>query len=67
MALAPWRVGRVVHDPGKVLKDLAIAVALGGDCAADIAVVRLEIIALAADRLVWTQTLAWPDQPARRW
>jgi Transposase DDE domain group 1 len=41
-AMAPWRVGRVVHDPGKVLKDLAIAVALGGDCAADIAVVRAQ-------------------------
>jgi hypothetical protein len=41
-ALAPWRVGRAVHDPGKVLLDLAIAVALGGDCAADIAVVRAQ-------------------------
>src|SRR4051794_36142471 len=27
----------------------------------------LEIIALAADLLVWTQTLAWHDLPARRW
>lgn len=27
----------------------------------------LEIIALAADLLVWTQTLAWHDQHARRW
>jgi Transposase DDE domain group 1 len=27
----------------------------------------LEIISLAADLLVWTQTLAWSDQPARRW
>jgi hypothetical protein len=27
----------------------------------------LEIIALAADLLTWTQTLAWHDQPARRW
>ena len=39
MALAPWGV-RKVHDPGKVLVDLATAVALGGDCAADVAVVR---------------------------
>ena len=38
-ALAPWRVERAVQDPAKVLLDLAIAVALGGDCAADIAVV----------------------------
>jgi hypothetical protein len=41
-ALASWRRGRAVHDPGKVLGDLAIAVALGGDCAADIAVVRAQ-------------------------
>jgi hypothetical protein len=41
-ALAPWREGRAVHDPGKVLGDLAVAVALGGDCAADIAVVRAQ-------------------------
>jgi hypothetical protein len=42
MALAPWRVRRAIHDPGKVLGDLAIAVGLGGDCAADIAVVRAQ-------------------------
>jgi hypothetical protein len=39
-AMLPWRAARTVHDPGKVLIDLAIAVALGGDCAADLAVVR---------------------------
>lgn len=31
-ALAPWRKPRAVHDPGKVLLDVALAVALGGDC-----------------------------------
>lgn len=31
VALEPWRKPRVVHDPGKVLLDLALAVALGGD------------------------------------
>ncbi|WP_301033761.1 IS1380 family transposase [Nocardioides sp.] len=41
-ALAPWRPARAVHDPGKVLLDLASAVALGGDCAADLAVVRAQ-------------------------
>ncbi|GFG51073.1 transposase [Mycolicibacterium agri] len=41
-ALAPWRAPRSVHDPAKVLTDLAIAVALGGDCAADVAVVRAQ-------------------------
>ncbi|MGE5288053.1 MAG: IS1380 family transposase [Micromonosporaceae bacterium] len=40
--LAGWRVERATHDPGKVLADLAVAVALGGDCAADVAVVRAQ-------------------------
>ena len=37
--LARWR-HRAVHDPGKIVADLAAAVALGGDCLADIAVLR---------------------------
>jgi hypothetical protein len=41
-ALGPWRARRAVHDPGKVVLDLATAVALGGDCAADLAVVRAQ-------------------------
>nr|WP_325051942.1 IS1380 family transposase [Actinomadura harenae] len=39
-ALEPWRRDRAVHDPGKIFADLAVAVALGGDCLADIAVLR---------------------------
>jgi hypothetical protein len=39
-ALAPWRKPLATHDPGKVLLDLAVSVALGGDCLADIAVLR---------------------------
>ncbi|WP_327289308.1 IS1380 family transposase [Streptomyces sp. NBC_01198] len=41
-ALAPWRKPRAVHDPGKILLDLAVAVALGGDCLSDIGVLRAE-------------------------
>jgi hypothetical protein len=41
-ALAPWRLDRAVHDPGKVLLDVATAVALGGDCLADVAAVRAQ-------------------------
>lgn len=41
-ALAPWRRPRAVHDPGKVLLDVALAVALGGDCLADVAMLRAE-------------------------
>ncbi len=40
--LRPWRGRCAVHDPGKVLVDLAVAVALGGDCLADVAVVRAQ-------------------------
>ncbi|MFE4050132.1 IS1380 family transposase [Streptomyces sp. YIM B13518] len=41
-ALRPWRKARAVHDPGKVLLDVALAVALGGDCLADVAMLRAE-------------------------
>lgn len=41
-ALAPWRPERASHDPGKVLLDVATAVALGGDCLADVAAVRAQ-------------------------
>ena len=40
--LSPWRAGRSVHDPGKMVLDLAVAIALGGDCLADVAVVRAQ-------------------------
>jgi len=40
--LGRWRPGRAVHDPGKIVTDLAVAVALGGDCLADIGVLRAE-------------------------
>jgi hypothetical protein len=38
--LARWWAPRAVHDSGKIVADLAAAVALGGDCLADIAVLR---------------------------
>jgi hypothetical protein len=41
-ALASWRPSRAVHDPGRVLLDVATAVALGGDCLADLAAVRAQ-------------------------
>src|SRR6516164_1054017 len=39
-ALQQWRAPRAVHDPGRIVADLAAALALGGDCLADIAVLR---------------------------
>lgn len=41
-ALARWRRPLAVHDPGKVITDLAVMLALGGDCLADIALLRAE-------------------------
>ncbi len=40
--LERWRAPRAVHDPAKVLLDLAVTLALGGDCLADVAVLRSE-------------------------
>ncbi len=40
--LRPWKRTRAIHDPAKILLDLATTVALGGDCAADIAVLRAQ-------------------------
>jgi hypothetical protein len=39
-ALARWRPRLAVHDPAKVLLDLAVGLAVGGDCLADIALLR---------------------------
>ncbi len=41
-AMDPWRSARSIHDPGKTVLDLALAIALGGDCAADTAVLRAQ-------------------------
>ena len=40
--LARWRAPRAVHDPGKIIADLMVTLALGGDCLADIAVLRAQ-------------------------
>ena len=37
-ALDPWRRQGARHDPRKVVLDLAVALVVGGDCLADIAV-----------------------------
>lgn len=66
-ALAPWRRPRAVHDPGKVLLDVALAVALGGDCLADVGTLRAESVVfgpVASDptvsRLIDTLAAAGP-------
>jgi hypothetical protein len=39
-ALAPMRERRCKHDPGRVVRDLAVMLADGGDCLADLRAVR---------------------------
>ena len=41
-ALGPWTQLFATHLPGKVVLDVAMALALGGDCLADVAVLRSE-------------------------
>lgn len=50
-ALAPWRKPLAHHDPGKVITDLALTLALGGTLA-DVALLRTEpaIFGRAASR-----------------
>lgn len=39
-AMAPTRERRSAHDPGVVVRDLAVSVADGGDCLSDLGVLR---------------------------
>ena len=41
-ALRRWRPRLAVHDPAKVLLDLALGLAIGGDCLADVALLRAQ-------------------------
>ena len=41
-ALAPWRKPLAVHDPAKVVCDLALSLVLGGDTLSDVALLRAE-------------------------
>lgn len=59
-ALAPWRLPFAVHDPAKVLLDLAIAVAIGGEHLDDAALLRAEpdVYGLVASDPTITRTIA---------
>src|SRR4051794_33475560 len=39
-ALVSWRRPLARHDPGKIVLDLAVSLAIGGDCLADLAQLR---------------------------
>jgi hypothetical protein len=58
--LARWRRPLAVHDPGKVVADLAVTLALGGDCLADLALVRAEpgVYGLVASDPTVSRTIA---------
>jgi hypothetical protein len=58
--LARWRLPLAIHDPGKVVVDLAVTLALGGDCLADIALVRAEpgVYGLVASDPTVSRTIA---------
>jgi hypothetical protein len=67
--LSRWRAPRAVHDPGKIVADLAAALALGGDCLADIAVLREQpqlAGPAASDPVVQHQGPWNPAHPARQ-
>ena len=42
-----------MHDPAKVLLELAVALVLGVDCLADVAVLRAERVGTLASALHW--------------
>jgi hypothetical protein len=56
VALGPLRVRRGRHDPGRTLLDLAVVIADGGRCVADLRVVREQGVlfgAVASDATAW--------------
>src|SRR3954452_9955419 len=67
-ALAPWRKPLAVHDPGKVVLDLALSLALGGDCLADVALLRAEpgVYGLVASDPTVSRTVATLAKDATR-
>jgi hypothetical protein len=63
-AMAASRERRSAHDPGVVLRDLAVAIADGGDCVSDLGVLRGQE---APDSWEWASCRsAQPITPGRR-
>ena len=67
-ALSPWRRPFAVHDPAKVLVDLAIALAIGGTHLDDAALLRAEpdVYGLVASDPTITRTIATLAQDAAK-
>jgi len=69
-ALSPWRKALAVHDPAKVVLVLAVTLALGGDCLADVAVLRGELGlfgSVASDRRSRARLRRWLRTLRPRW
>ena len=62
--LGPWRRPRAIHNSGKIVSDLAVAVALGGDAAADVALLGCPARGVRAGGVGPDGVAA--DRPARR-
>jgi len=68
-SLAPWRKPSAVHDPAKVVLDLAVTLALGGDRLADVAVLRAEpglYGPVASTRRFRARSRRWLRMPRQR-
>ena len=69
-ALRPWRKPLAIHDPGKIVLDLAVALALGGDCLADVNLLRAEPAVfgpVASDPTVSRLVDTLPRMPTGGW
>ncbi len=68
-ALERWRPARAAHDPGKIIADLAVTLALGEDCLADIAMLRAqpELFGLVASDPVVSRLVTRLAADAPRW
>lgn len=69
-ALRGWRRPSAVHDPGKVILDLALTLAVGGDCLADVAQLRVSpgvFGAVASDATVSRVVAALAAARAEAW
>ena len=69
-ALRRWRKPLAVHDPGKIVLDLAMSLAVGGDCLADVNLLRAEPAvygSVASDPTVSRLVDTSPMTPTTRW
>jgi Transposase DDE domain group 1 len=70
VALGRWRKPMAIHDPAKVITDLAVALALGGDCLADIALLRADPAVfglVASDPTCRARLTRWLRMRRRHW